>query len=110
MTPNLPGQASAEALELARLEQIRIAIRNARMFPRGPGTPTKPTATKNIFAGWAPGAPHMTRQKVRRGSKTEIHIVPVPTRRATYTFGPKEAAAQRALYARPTNFNGEVAR
>jgi len=110
MMNNISNYAGDEALRIAQLEAMRKAILNARMFPKGPGTPIKPTATKTIFAGWAPGEPHITRQKVRRGSKTEVHIVPVPTLRATYTFGPKEAAAQRALYARPTNSKGEVAR
>lgn len=110
MMNNIPGYASAEALRIVQEEAARKAYLALRQRPKGPGIAIKPTVTKTIFAGWANGQPHMTRQKVRRGGKTEIHMVQVPTRRAVYTFDGKAAAAQRALYGRATNFKGEVAR
>lgn len=98
-----------QVMQAAR--QFGILADNIRMATaRGPVTPTRPTATKNIRTRWVDGPAHHNRRLVRnkRTGEMEVKVELAPTQRLVYDMS--WLPRRKLENSRATNFKGEVAR
>lgn len=98
-------QVMQAAAQFANLGEVIRSI--AR---RGPVTPTKPTATKNLNTRWVEGPASRHRRLVRnkRTNQLEVKVELMPTQRLVYDMS--WLPRRKLENSRATNFKGEVAR